>query len=72
MSPFEVQLRRDLRLGWAGRGDMAVMLGFFLIILTLVPLAVGPDAAFLQPIAVPMTAAMIAVASPTSSDTRPP
>ena len=34
MSPFEVQLRRDLRLGWAGRGDMAVMLGFFLIILT--------------------------------------
>ena len=54
MSPFEVQLRRDLRLGWAGRGDMAVMLGFFLIILTLVPLAVGPDAAFLQPIAVPM------------------
>ena len=54
MSLFEVQLRRDLRLGWAGRGDMAVMLGFFLIILTLVPLAVGPDAAFLQPIAVPM------------------
>ncbi len=54
MSPFEVQLRRDLRLGLAGRGDMAVMLGFFLIILTLVPLAVGPDAAFLQPIAVPM------------------
>ena len=33
MSPFEVQLRRDLRLGWAGRGDMAVMLGFFLICL---------------------------------------
>ena len=62
MSPFEVQLRRDLRLGWAGRGDMAVMLGFFLIILTLVPLAVGPDAAFLQPIAVPMIwiAAMLA------------
>lgn len=54
MSPFELQLRRDLRLGWAGRGDMSVMLGFFLIILTLVPLAVGPDAAFLQPIAVPM------------------
>ena len=54
MSPFEVQLRRDLRLGWAGRGDMAVMLGFFLIILTLVPLAIGPDAALLQPIAVPM------------------
>ena len=54
MSPFEVQVRRDLRLGWAGRGDMAVMLGFFLIILTLVPLAIGPDEAFLRPVAVPM------------------
>ena len=54
MSPFEIQVRRDLRLGWAGRGDMAVMLGFFLIILTLVPLAIGPDAALLRPLAVPM------------------
>ena len=54
MSPFEIQVRRDLRLGWAGRGDMAVMLGFFLIILTLVPLAIGPDAALLRPVAVPM------------------
>ena len=54
MSPFELQVRRDLRLGWAGRGDMAVMLGFFLIILTLVPLAIGPDAALLRPLAVPM------------------
>ena len=54
MSPFELQVRRDLRLGWAGRGDMLVVLGFFLIILTLVPLAIGPDAALLRPLAVPM------------------
>ena len=62
MSPIEVQIRRDLRLGWAGRGNMLVMLGFFLIIIALFPLALGPDPALLRPLAVPVIwiAAMLA------------
>ena len=48
------QIRRDLALIWAGRGGAAVMLVFFLIIITLFPLAIGPDAALLRPIALPV------------------
>ena len=48
------QIRRDLALIWAGRGAAAVMLVFFLIIITLFPLAIGPDAALLRPIAMPV------------------
>ena len=48
MTPFELQLRRDLSLGWAGRGDMLVVLGFFLIIITLFPLAHKPRALTLE------------------------
>lgn len=48
------QIRRDLALIWAGRGAAAVMLVFFLIIITLFPLAIGPDAALLRPIALPV------------------
>ena len=56
------QVRRDIALGWRGRGQALVMLGFFLIIITLFPLAAGPDAARLRPIAVPVIwiAAMLA------------
>lgn len=62
MTPFELQLRRDLRPRWAGRGDMLVVPGFFLIIVTLFPLALGPDPAQLRMIAVPViwVAAMLA------------
>jgi heme exporter protein B len=62
MTPFELQLRRDLSLGWAGRGDMLVVLGFFLIIITLFPLALGPDPVQLRIISVPViwVAAMLA------------
>ena len=42
MNMLAAQIRRDLALMWAGRGDAAVMLAFFLIIITLFPLAVGP------------------------------
>lgn len=48
------QIRRDLALIWAGRGAAAVMLVFFLMIITLFPLAIGPDAALLRPIALPV------------------
>ena len=56
------QVRRDLALGWRGRGEALVVLGFFLIVITLFPLAIGPDAAQLRPIAVPVIwiAAMMA------------
>jgi len=62
MSPMQVQIRRDLRLGWAGRSNMLVMLGFFLIIIALFPLALGPDPVLLKPLAVPVIwiAAMLA------------
>jgi len=62
MNPFVLQLRRDLRMGWAGRSDMLVVLAFFLIIVTLFPLALGPDPAQLRMIAVPViwVAAMLA------------
>ena len=62
MNPLGAQIRRDIALGWRGRGQALVILGFFLIIITLFPLAAGPDAAQLRPIAIPVIwiAAMLA------------
>ncbi|MGB1176619.1 MAG: heme exporter protein CcmB [Candidatus Puniceispirillaceae bacterium] len=62
MNALGAQIRRDIALGWRGRGQALVMLGFFLIIITLFPLATGPDAAQLRPIAIPVIwiAAMLA------------
>lgn len=62
MTGLLAQIRRDIALGWRGRGQTLVMLGFFLIIITLFPLAAGPDAAMLRPIAIPIIwiAAMLA------------
>ena len=62
MTGLSAQIRRDIALGWRGRGQALVMLGFFLIIITLFPLAAGPDAALLRPIAIPIIwiAAMLA------------
>ena len=59
------QVRRDLTLGWRGRGEALVVLGFFGVIITLFPLAIGPDAAQLRPIAIPVIwiAAMLACLS---------
>ena len=61
-SSLGAQIRRDIALGWRGRGQALVMLGFFLIIITLFPLAAGPDEAQLRPIAIPVIwiAAMLA------------
>ena len=61
-TPLGAQIRRDIALGWRGRGQALVMLGFFLIIITLFPLAAGPDAATMRPIAIPVIwiAAMLA------------
>lgn len=54
MSGFWAQIRRDLAIAWAGRLDIAVMLVFFVMIVTMFPLAMGPDAAILRPVAVPI------------------
>jgi heme exporter protein B len=43
--------RRDILLGWRGAGDILAGLVFFAIIIALVPLALGPDAAALARIA---------------------
>jgi len=54
MNILFAQMRRDLALIWAGRGEAAVTLAFFLIIITLFPLAIGPDVATLRPMALPV------------------
>ena len=54
MNILFAQMRSDLALIWAGRGEAAVMLAFFLIIITLFPLAIGPDVATLRPMALPV------------------
>jgi len=54
MNILFAQMRRDLALIWAGRGEAAVMLAFFLIVITLFPLAIGPDVATLRPMALPV------------------
>ncbi len=54
MNGFLRQIRRDLVISWAGRLDSAVMLVFFVIIVTLFPLAIGPEASVLAPLAIPI------------------
>ena len=44
-------LRRDLMLGWRGLADTVAGLGFFVMIIALVPLAIGPEQAQLTLIA---------------------
>ena len=54
MRPFIGQITRDLDIAWQNRQDVSVMLGFFIIIIALFPLAIGPKAATLQTLGVPM------------------
>lgn len=54
MHNFHAQIKRDLTIGWRNRQDVAVMLIFFVIIIALFPLAFGPSAAILEPLAVPI------------------
>lgn len=54
MNSFLAQIKQDLAIAWASRMDGVVMLVFFVIIVTLFPLAIGPDAATLAPLAVPI------------------
>jgi heme exporter protein B len=54
MIPFFAQIERDLLIAWQNRQDLAVMLIFFVIIISLFPLAIGSNVAILDPLAVPI------------------
>ena len=54
MHSFYAQIKRDLTIAWRSRQDVGVMLIFFVIIIALFPLAFGPSAKILEPLAVPI------------------
>lgn len=54
MHSFRAHTKRDLKIAWRNRQDIAVMLIFFVIIIALFPLAFGPSATTLEPLAVPI------------------
>ena len=54
MRPFIAQISRDLDIAWQNRQDVVVMLGFFIIIIALFPLAIGPKSAMLQSLGIPI------------------
>ena len=54
MIPFFAQIERDLIIAWQNRQDLGVMLIFFVIIISLFPLAIGSNMAILDPLAVPI------------------
>jgi len=51
MSAFGELVHRDLRLAWKEGGTIGVALGFYLMVVTLLPLAIGPDLNLLARIA---------------------
>jgi heme exporter protein B len=51
MSALAAVIARDLRLAWRQGGGAGTALGFFLTVLVLIPLGIGPDVALLQRIA---------------------
>jgi heme exporter protein B len=51
MSAFLELARRDLRVAWKEGGTVGVALGFYLVVVTLLPLGIGPDLNLLRRIA---------------------
>jgi heme exporter protein B len=51
MIPFWQLVRRDLRVAWTEGGTVGVALGFYLVVVTLLPLGIGPDLNLLARIA---------------------
>ena len=51
MNPFRELLRRELAITWKDGGTIGVALGFYLIVVTLLPLGLGPDLNLLSRIA---------------------
>ena len=54
MGPLIAQISRDLDIAWQNRQEVIVMLAFFIIIIALFPLAIGPKSAMLQNLGIPM------------------
>ncbi len=54
MNAFIQQIQRDLAIAWASRLDIGVILLFFVIIVTMFPLAIGPQPEILRTLAVPL------------------
>ena len=54
MRPFIAQINRDLDIAWQNRQDIVLMLGFFIIIIALFPLTIGPNLTTLQSQGIPM------------------
>lgn len=51
MSAFAELLKRDLRIAWREGGTIGIALGFYLMVVTLLPLGIGPDLNLLARIA---------------------
>lgn len=51
MNPFLDLLRRDLKLAWREGGALGTALGFFLVVVAMLPLGLGPDLNLLSRIA---------------------
>jgi heme exporter protein B len=51
MNPFRELLRRELAIAWKDGGSLGVALGFYLIVITMLPLGLGPDLSLLARIA---------------------
>ena len=51
MSPFWQLVRRDLTLGWREGGTLGTVLGFYFVVVALLPLSLGPDLNLLSRIA---------------------
>lgn len=51
MSAFWHLVRRDLQLAWKEGGTIGIALGFYLVVVTLLPLSLGPDLNLLSRIA---------------------
>src|SRR5262249_59125525 len=51
MRAFCQLVHRDMRLAWREGGTIGIALGFYLIVVTLVPLGIGPDLSLLARIA---------------------
>jgi heme exporter protein B len=51
MSAFWQLVRRDLLVAWTEGGTIGVALGFYVVVVTLLPLGIGPDLALLSRIA---------------------
>ena len=51
MTAFSHLVRRDLSLAWKEGGTIGIALGFYLVVVTLLPLAIGPDLKLLARIA---------------------